>query len=83
MTTYTISPRSESDFTPFTVEADTHEAAATLAAKSLCKGRRNAHTVHARRETGIVGKSGVFQGYAYMKTGSETSVGGNFHVMAD
>ena len=76
--TYTVSPRSEASFTPFTVEASDYTEAANKAARKL-----HGKTAHGRRVTGTPGKSGVFQGYKSMRSGGETSVGGNFHLIEE
>lgn len=75
--TYTVSPRSESTFVPFQVEAESYNEAAHKAAAKL-----HARS-HARRVTGTPDRSGVFQAYRYVPGGTETSVGGNFHLVEE
>jgi hypothetical protein len=78
MTTYSISPRGESSFDPFTVEANNYSAAATMAARRL-----HGSQVGAMRVTGHNSMSGVFQSYVRIgRESGSTSVGGNFHVSA-
>lgn len=82
MATYQISPRGESSFDLFTVEAESYQAAAQKAAYTLHQGRGKP-TVHARRVTGENGKSGFFHAYVNIGGGEhrESSLGGPFHVM--
>ena len=75
--TYTVSPRSESQFRPFTVEASDYTEAANKVARKLFRADR------ALRVTGTPGKSGVFQGYKSLRGNGETSVGGNFHLIEE
>ena len=72
---YTVSPRGDSSFEMFTVEASGYNEAASIAVKQLC-GRGGGV-----RLTGEFGRSGVFQGYVNIRgTTDMNSVGGNFHV---
>ena len=78
---YQITARAGSTFDQFVVDAESYTTAANAALLVLYPRRV---AVRARRQTGDVAHSGVFQGYRHVRSTAghavSTSIGGNFHV---
>lgn len=60
------------------IEADSYEGAAILAARRLCRTR--SRRLFAQRVTGCPTMSGCYQGYIGLPGGAATSVGPQFQV---
>lgn len=83
MATFKITPHGSNSPAAFTVEAETHESAATSAAIQMLGKARG---LVALRVTGEHGKNGMFQGYVNRFGGgsgaAQNSTGWQFHVSA-